>query len=131
MRSLVLIPTLALLAGCAPVVPTAPTPQEQQRLAAALTGKVAGPTSRCLPNFRTQDMEVIGNDILFRDGPTLWRARTSGGCEAAGRTGYILVTEHFGTSDLCTGSIAKVVDSTSGMFAGSCSFEDFTPYRRP
>jgi hypothetical protein len=127
---LLIAPAIAI-AGCTAVDNRTPSPLDQQRLAAELNGRVAGPAVRCLPSWRADDMITAGNQILFRDGRTLYLARTTGGCEAAGRGGYVLVTKLWGTSQLCGGTIAHVVDAQSGMLAGSCAFEDFVPYRRP
>ena len=125
--------SLLALAGCAAIRDdAASSAREQQRLAEELGNRVPAAPVQCLPSYRTQDMLAVGNDILFRDGATVYRARTSGGCRALGGGGYILLIDHMpGRSDLCRGDIAKVITSNGGMFAGSCTFEEITPYRRP
>ena len=108
-------------------------PRGEARLAQALAGKVAGKPITCLPSYRTNQMEVIDRDtILYRDGRTSYVQHTNGHCYPNGpRGGYYLVTRSFGSSGLCRGDIAQVVDSSSRSFAGSCSFNEFIPYRTP
>ena len=106
-------------------------PRGEMRLAQALAGKVAGRPVSCLPNYRTNQMEVIDRDtIVYRDGRTSYVQHTNGHCYPNGpRGGYALVTRSFGTTALCRGDIAQVVDTASRTFAGSCSFNEFIPYR--
>ena len=122
------------IAGCAgqPMVADR-DPRGEARLAQALAGKVAGPPVTCLPSYRTNQMEVIDRDtIVYRDGRTSYVQHTNGHCYPNGpRGGYYLVTRSFGSSGLCRGDIAQVVDSSSRSFAGSCSFNAFIPYRTP
>jgi hypothetical protein len=122
------------LAACAgqPMAPDR-DPRGEAKLAQALAGKVAGRPINCLPHYRTNQMEVIDRDtILYRDGRTSYVQHTNGYCYPNGpRGGYYLVTRSFGTTSLCRGDIAQVVDSSSRTFAGSCSFNDFIPYHTP
>ena len=108
-------------------------PRAEARLAQALAGKVAGPPISCLPSFRTNQIEVIDRDtILYRDGRTSYVQHTNGSCYPSGsNSGTFLVMRKFGTSALCRGDIAHVHDTASRMFAGSCSFNAFIPYRMP
>ncbi len=108
-------------------------PRGEMRLARALAGKVADRPVSCLPPHRRNDSEVIDRDtILYRDGRTSYVQHTSGSCYPHGaRGGTYLVIRQVGSARLCRGDIAQVVDSTSGSFAGSCSFNDFIPYRAP
>ena len=57
-------------------------------------------------------MEVIDRDtIVYRDGRTSYVQHTNGHCYPNGpRGGYYLVTRSFGSSGLCRGDIAQVVD---------------------
>ena len=126
--------TTTALAACAgqPMVADR-DPRGEARLAQALAGKVAGQPINCLPSYRTNQVEVIDRDtILYRDGRTSYVQHTNGHCYPNGpRGGYYLVTRSFGSTALCRGDIAQVVDSASRSFAGSCSFNAFIPYRRP
>ena len=127
-------PFMTLLTSCAgqPMVADR-DPRGEARLAQALAGKIAGQPITCLPNFRTNQMEVIDRDtILYRDGRTSYVQHTNGYCYPNGpRGGYYLVTRQAGTSAICRGDIAQVHDSASRTFAGSCSFNNFIPSRTP
>lgn len=108
------------------------SPQALQQLDRLLAGKVAGRPQTCLPNYRARDMTVIDeNTVLFRDGATTWRAELPGGCMNLGRPGYALVTNQYGGEGLCSGQINRVVDTSTGILAGSCTFAEFTPYSPP
>ncbi len=124
-----------LLASCVgQEIPPHQTVKGEARLAQRLAGTVAGEPVNCLPRYRSNDMEVIdGDTILFHDGRTTYRQDTSGSCYPQGsQSGYALVTRNVGGSGrLCDGDIARAVDRASGLFAGSCSFNRFIPYRRP
>jgi len=134
LRLLAAVPVAVLIAGCAaqPMGPDRDA-RGQARLAQALAGKVAGRPVSCLPHYRSNDMDVIDSDtILFRDGSTTYVQNTNGGCYPSGTSvGYTLVTKTIGGGGLCRGDIATVIDTGSRFFAGSCSFNDFVPYRRP
>ncbi|MDQ3074334.1 MAG: hypothetical protein M3Q88_01810 [Pseudomonadota bacterium] len=125
--------TATALAACAgqSMVPDR-DPRGDIRLAQALAGKVADRPVSCLPRYRNNDPEVIDRDtILYRDGRTSYVQHTNGSCYPYGpRGGTYLVIKKVGNAGLCRGDIAQVV-STSGSFAGSCSFNDFIPYRTP
>ncbi len=125
---------VALAASCAP------NPEYQQRAAARtqaelgreLAGRVAGAPERCLPNYRTAQLQVIDDDVLlYRDGRTIWVQRLRGGCTGLGSGANTLVTRQYGTSQTCDGDINQVVDLRTGMLAGSCVFGPFVPYTRP
>ncbi len=105
----------------------------QQTLDRYLSGKVAGAPQACLPFYRSDDMIVVDDrTILFRDGSRrIWRNDPVGGCSGLGRPGTALVTRSFGGTGLCRGEIANIVDTTSGMFVGSCSLGDFVPFTGP
>ena len=134
LRLLAAVPVTALLAACA-AQPMGPdrTARGDARLAQALAGKIPGRPVSCLPNFRSGEMEVIDSGtLIFRDGRTTYLQRTHGNCYPGGdRGGYTLVTKQSGGSGNCRGDIAQVVELSTGTFAGSCSFNDFIPYRAP
>ena len=132
-RLLVAVPAL-MLAACN-AQPFAPDtdPRGEARLAQLLAGKVAGKPVSCLAPFRTTDMEVIDRDtIAYRDGRTVYVQNTEGYCYPNGQSsGYTLVSRKVGTNQSCRGDLNTVIDSASGSFAGTCSFNDFIPYRQP
>jgi hypothetical protein len=134
MRVVSLLIAGGLLASCT----TAPQPTQRSaakeaELAQLLAGKVAQRPISCLPHYRSSDMRVIDDDtIAFRDGSRrTYVAHMNGGCSNLGNTSYALVTHQFGSADLCSGDIARVVDTMNGMTVGSCAFGEFTPYVRP
>jgi hypothetical protein len=114
-------------------VPEPRTPRAAQELDRYLAGKVAGRPQTCLPRYRTSDMVVIDErTVLFRDGGSrVWRTDIPGGCSNLGRPGYAMVTQQYGGTGLCTGEIVRVVDTQTGMLAGSCTFGPFVPFTTP
>jgi hypothetical protein len=130
-RSVVLLAVAGALAGCSTYANRTEAERSAAQLQRELAGKVAGAPVRCLPTYRTRDMVAVDdNVVLFRDGRTTYVNRMKGGCYALGSPGYALVTKSIGGYGLCRGDIAQVVDTTSRMLAGSCSFGDFVPYTR-
>ena len=136
MRSLLLMSAAAAVAlgACT----TAPQPETRSARAEAhlqslLAGRVAGPPQACLPSYRSNDMVVVDdNTLVFRDGARVYRNDLAGGgCSRIGRGQYALLTRLYGTSDLCRGQVADVVDVSNGMTVGSCVMGDFVPYTRP
>ena len=134
MRVISLLLAGAALASCTTAPEqTARSPDKQVELAQLLAGKVAQKPVTCLPHYRSDDMRVIDdNTVAFRDGShRTYVAHLNGGCNNLGMGSYALVTLLHGSPDLCSGQIARVVDTANGMTVGSCSFEEFTPYVRP
>jgi hypothetical protein len=132
MRSISLLLIGAAIAGCstAPPPPAMRTAEGQQQFERLLAGKVAGPPVSCLPSTRNDDMRVIDEDtVVFRQsGNRVYVGHMAGGCNMLGHGGYALVTRQFGTSSLCHGDIATVVDTHTGFTVGSCVIGDFVPY---
>ncbi len=132
-RLLVAVPALMLVACNAQPFAPDRDPRGEARLAQLLAGKVADKPVACLAPYRTTDMEVIDRDtIAYRDGRTVYVQNTNGYCYPSGqKSGYTLVTRRVGTNQTCRGDISSVIDSASGSFVGSCSFNEFIPYRAP
>jgi hypothetical protein len=131
MRSAVLLALAAAVSACAASTVSEPrTARAESELASALAGKVAGPPVKCLPSFRTRDMNIVDdNTILFRDGRNrVYRNDPPGGCSPMGGAGYTLVTRSI-TGQMCSGDFVQVVDLRSRMTAGACSLGDFIPYQ--
>ena len=132
--------TLGLAAGCAyqQGYGSGPHPQRPLHTPAALAeidhalaGRVAGPPQACLSILSANDMRVVDeNTILYFNGSRIYRNDPPGGCPGIGRPGNAMVTRPFG-SQLCRGDIVQVVDTSSGIFAGSCAMGDFVPYTKP
>ena len=122
-----------VLASCTTAPPQVTRSADKQRdYEMALAGKVPQRPISCLPHYRAGDMRPIDeNTILFRNGSTTYVANMRGGCAGVAGGHYALVTRQFGTADLCSGDIAEVLDTTSGMMVSSCVWGEFTPYVRP
>lgn len=108
------------------------SPKAQRELADALAGRTAQPPVRCVPSYRTTQMQVIDDfTILFRDGRTVYVQNPRGGCRGLGMGSYTLVTRNFGSAQNCDGDINQLVDLRTGMMGGACVFGPFTPYTKP
>jgi len=132
MRSISLLLIGAALAGCSTTAepPAMRSAQNQEQFQRLLAGKVAGPPISCLPTYRADDMRVIDDStVIFRQSANrVVLGHFAGGCNMLGQPGYALVTKQIGTSGLCHGDIATVVDTHSGFTVGSCVIGDFVPY---
>ncbi len=134
------LPILVLLAtgGAALLISCSTAPAQQARspkaaneLAEALAGRSPGPPTDCIPNYRSDNMQVIDDyTILFRSGRTIYVQNPPGGCHGLGFGAYTLVSQKFGTDRLCRGDINRLVDLRTGMGGGSCVFGPFVPYTR-
>lgn len=134
MRVMSLLLAGAVLASCTTTPqPTARSADKQAEYAQLLAGKVAKTPITCLPHYESGDMRVIDDEtIAFRDGSSrTFVTHMNGGCSNLGNGSYALVTNLYGTANLCRGDIGRVVDTQNGLTVGSCSFGDFTPYVRP
>lgn len=125
------IAAVAALCACqtAATEPEQRSARAQKTYDGMLAGKVAGQPVRCLPTFRSNDLVAIDEStILFRDGRTVYVNQPLGSCYGLGRFNNTLVTKTLG-GNLCRGDLARVVDLTTGVNAGSCALGDFVPYR--
>jgi hypothetical protein len=134
MRSLsLLVIGATALSACSTAVqePQTRSARAEAHLQQLLAGKTAGPAVSCVPQRGANQMIVIDdNTILFRQSSNLvYRAEMQGGCSRLGSGAYALKTNRFGSSSLCRGEIAELVDLQNGFSVGSCSFGDFVPYR--
>jgi hypothetical protein len=108
------------------------SPKAQRELTEALAGRIPGKPVNCIPNYRTNQMQVIDDwTLLFKDGRTVYVQNPRGGCRGLGIGGYTLVTRQFGVNQTCSGDINNLVDLHTGMMGGSCVFGPFVPYTRP
>ena len=131
------VPLIALaVSSCTnapPPGPMAMAPGDQARLAALTAGKVAGPPTSCLPNYRSDDMIVIDENVIaFRDNArrVYINHMRGGGCLGLDGGRNALVTRS-PTGRLCSGDIAQVLDTSSRIMMGSCVFGDFVPFTAP
>lgn len=131
------IALLLLVTGLASCTTTPPSPTRAERSQAELqrliSGKVAQPAVSCLPSYNANDMVVIDeNTIAFRSGATrVYISQMNGPCSNLNGAGnYALLTKQTGGTGLCRGEIAQVIDTSSNITVGTCSFGDFVPYVR-
>lgn len=121
-----------LLASCTSAgIQESRSPSAQRELAGALAGRIAGKPVRCLPAFRTSEMQIIDDwTILYRDGRTLYVQNPPNGCRGLRSGGYTLVTRQVGVDQMCEGDINQLVDLRTGFHGGSCVFGPFVPYTK-
>ena len=122
------------LAACS-TAPEQPmrSPEKQAEFLRLIEGRVPGPTMNCLPSFEADDMRVIDDQtvVFGQRSNRLYVGHFKGDCANLGQPGYALVTRRPGGSGMCGGDIATVVQTMSGITAGSCVIGGFTPYTRP
>jgi hypothetical protein len=126
---------LAILAtGCAP------NPEAQRRaelrtqadLDEALAGRTAGKPLRCIPNYRSSQLQIIDDQtFLYRDGKTIYLQKPLSPCHGLANGSMTLVTKIYGVDQFCRGDINETVDLRTGMRGGACVFGDFVPYTKP
>lgn len=134
MRLAMFVPLLGLVACAQTPADTARAAQSAQAaqtgLDKALAGLSPGTTSSCIPTtYPSAHTEAYGATILYRVSRSLvYRTDTAGGCENMARGDILVIKEFQGRP--CRGDIATTVQPVSRTFTGSCSFGDFTEYRR-
>ena len=119
------IALVALLGSCA-----APQPEQPQRPAVELAGRVAGTSQRCVSIEQSEALRVSDTNrhvLVYGDGKTLW-ANHLGPQSGFGRDD-VLVTEPMGSYH-CRGDIIRSFDRYSRIPGPSCILGDFVPYRR-
>ncbi|HEX8443536.1 MAG TPA: hypothetical protein VF631_07800 [Allosphingosinicella sp.] len=132
MRIIATLSLAALAAGCA--VSDAPTEMSaaaQNKLTEELRGFSAGPAQSCVSRRDLRGNRSVGDDVIIFEGRSrnlVYVNRPNGGCPSL-NSGRALITRTPGTQ-LCSGDIAVVFDTTSGIEFGGCGLGDFTPYRR-
>lgn len=94
-----------------------------------LAGLVPGQPQGCISPSRSEGGDHYGNTVLIKDrSGILYRTSFRGGCTA--RSTDTLVSQR-PTERLCTGDIIQIQDIQAGVFRGSCSYNEFVPYRKP
>lgn len=127
---------IALLLGAAAgACTTAPeqqprrSPAGQQSLSRLLAGKTAGKPISCMQHYLSADMTPIdGRTVVFHSPGTAYLVQLSPGCDELARGGYALLTTERGGMGLCTGDIARVLDTTTRFTVGSCGVDRIVPY---
>lgn len=103
--------------------------RDQRRMANLLDGKVPGDPQPCITTRPTTQSSIIGNRaILYRQGAVVYRNDLDGMCPTL-NSDSVLVSQRYGSSQLCSGEVVQVRDPHSGASFGSCVLGEFTPYR--
>lgn len=134
MRSISILVAGAALASCTGVPPQPlRSAQDQAHYLRLVEGKVAGRPQDCLSTFPTSDMTVIDESTIVyrRSGSQVYVGHMRDQCSNLGSPGYAMLTKQYGSAQMCRGDIVQVVDTSSGMLAGSCVLGGFTPFTRP
>ena len=128
---LLIAPAIASCSTAPPVQSADQMARTEARLAELTAGRVAGAPVACLSRNQSDDMTVIpGGAVALRDNARrLYINHMQGSCPNL-RDTNALVTKPVGTTQLCRGDIAQLIDTTSRVFVGSCVFGDFVPYTR-
>ena len=130
MRLVMIFAVPATLAACTTGdgYRTAQADEARAEVEERLAGYAPAGTRTCLPG-RSQASRRIYADgtILVRQAGSLYGQNLGPGCASASDIHTALVTE--GTfGNMCAGTIARVIDNSTGMFRGSCSIGDWTQY---
>lgn len=135
MRYIALIVAGAALASCSTAPqPTMRSAQAQAEYNQLIEGKVAGAATDCLPTFDSRDMRAIDDQTaVFRGAGSkkVYVMHFNGSCNNLGNAGYALVTKQYGSTNMCRGDIAQMVQTSTGMTVGSCVIGSFVPYTTP
>ena len=131
LRIAIALAILGVVAGCttAPEQPLRRTAEGQAALARLLAGKSAAQPISCMQHYYFSDMTVIdGRTVAFHAPGTAYVVQLSPGCEEIASGGYPLLTTERGGIGLCTGDIARVLDTTTHFTIGSCGIDRIVPY---
>ena len=105
--------------------------EDEAKLAAALSGRIAGPAQDCVNERDLGGSESYGGRVILFRGPTddvVYVNRPPAGCPGLDSGRALRVRTP--AARLCRGDIATVFDPVSGTDLGGCSLGEFTPYRR-
>ena len=138
MKTIIMLCAAILVAGCTSsggpeVSPPAQTQaaEHEADLAAALSGRIAGPPQDCVSEADLGGNKSYGRDVILFSGRTadvVYVNRPTSGCPSLDFGRAIKIKTP--AARLCRGDIVTVFDPVSGVEFGSCSLGEFTPYRR-
>lgn len=138
MKTIILLFAAILAAGCthnggpqASARAQAQAAEDEAGLAAALSGRIAGPPQDCVDQGDLSGNKSYGRGVILFSGRTndvVYVNRPVGGCPDL-NLGRALKTRTTMTQ-LCRGDIVTVFDPISGTEYGGCGLGQFTPYRR-
>lgn len=118
-----------LLLGIASPAASVDRATAEERLAKLLAGKTAGAPEACLPRRQAMGFRTVGSRLVFRYGASLvYVNQTRGGCNAVGPNEAIVLLA--GTSRVCEGDAARVMDLRTGMESGACNLGPFVTWRK-
>lgn len=138
MKTIIMLSAAILAAGCTysggpqgSARAQAQAAEDEAGLAAALSGRIAGPPQDCVDGRDLGGNKSYGRGVILFSGRTddvVYVNRPAGGCSDLnfGRALKTLTT----TTQLCRGDIVTVFDPISGTEYGGCGLGEFTPYRR-
>jgi hypothetical protein len=138
MKTIIMLFAAVLVAGCthnggpdASARARAQAAEDEAGLAAALSGRIAGPPQDCVDHRDLGGNKSYGRGVVVFSGRTndvVYVNRPAAGCPEL-ESGRALKTRTT-MAQLCRGDIVTVFDPISGIEYGSCSLGEFTPYRR-
>ena len=138
MKTIILLSVAILVAGCthgggpeASAGAQSQVAKDEADLAAALSGRIAGPPQDCVSERDLGGNKSYGRGVILfsdRTDDVVYVNRPPTGCPDL-NPGRALKTRTT-SAQLCRGDIVLVFDPVSGMEFGGCALGEFTPYRR-
>jgi len=138
MKTIIMLSAVILAAGCthnggpeAGASAQVQAAKDEADLAAALSGRIAGPPQDCVNEGDLGSYKSYGRGVIVFSGRTndvVYVNRPAVGCLDL-NFGWALKTRTT-TTQLCRGDIVTVFDPISGTEYGGCALGAFTPYRR-
>ena len=138
MKTIIMLCAAILVAGCTSSGGPEASPPAQTRaaeheadLAAALSGRIAGPPQDCVSEADLGGNKSYGRDVILFSGRTddvVYVNRPTAGCPGLDFGRAIKIKTP--AARLCRGDIVTLFDPVSGVEFGSCSLGEFTRYRR-
>lgn len=104
-------------------------PRDEAAVARILDGKTPQAPRKCLNAWESRNTSVHDGTVLFRISSKLLYKNDMQECHLL-HEDDILQTNLYGTSQLCEGDIAQVINRTGRYSKGACTFGEFVPYRR-
>src|SRR5262249_19350823 len=124
----ILAASAALAIGSSAPAQQARSPKAEQKLAEALSGRVAGEPVKCIREGAR--MRVIDDStLIFRDRGVVYLQLPRGACRNLSK-GLSLVRNSTGSTRLCSGDINSIVELSSGLGSDACIYGDFIPYNK-
>ena len=125
-KTILFLAAAGLLAAPAQAAPRL-TPEQQ--LAKAIEGRVAGKPVSCIdPRLNANSRVIDRTAIIYGSGRTIYVQQPDN--PGSLRSDDILVTELFGTSQLCNVDIVRLVDRNGFWWRGFVNLTPFVPYTR-